>query len=125
MESILQQLIDFVKEASPVIWQAYVQQAVISGINSLIFSTMLLVGGILSLLYGKVNEKLHATEEEVTDHWGNKNKPRQDEFRDKYFGAYIVSAICYIWSTIELTMGIGHLFNPNYYAIQLMIDQFK
>lgn len=87
-------------------WEVVVRQQLIEGIQSL---AELLVAVPLLIAFVILLRKYLKMKYESGKCW--------------IFG--MLSILCLLWVLFDLESGIGHLLNPNYYALQFFIDLAK
>ena len=100
MDEAILELVDFVKVASPVVWAAARQQVTVG-----ICQGVLWIAIMLFMFVGCV--ALYKHEEEEAD----------DFF---FVGSIIVGFFMLILVLVVLTLLIGPIFNPDYYAIKAL-----
>jgi putative Mn2+ efflux pump MntP len=112
MDTLLQELIEFVKNASPTLWAIYVKQSYVEGIGSLAFFVVLLVVGVIVV---KIGLKV------------KKQKELEDSYDDNSFHWFLISiGITLVGASIVVFFSsIGYFINPEYQAIQLIIETLK
>jgi hypothetical protein len=125
MDQAIQQLIEFIKTASPVIWATLVKEAYYQGITSLVWVLVFIVLAVLAFRYGKVSQKNYELELDREDRWGDKPGPRLDEYQIKYHVSYAAVPIILFITGIILNNAILWILNPEFHAITLLINQFK
>jgi hypothetical protein len=106
MDKLLQQLIDAVKMATPVIWEALVRQVYVSTIAFGVGGVILCVFSIALAVAGK------KTDISDGDH--------SIQYAFWFFSFFFASA-----SMALFTCGVMRWLNPNYYAIQMIIDSLR
>ena len=115
IDEALRQLIEFINTASPVIWESTIRQVYVETFAKLIWMVGLAVAGFylmkLGNYFGKKKDKASYS----------------DEFE---YG--VASALAYIFSAIAITISfslmvsaITHFANPEFYAIQYLINTLK
>jgi hypothetical protein len=107
MDTLLTQLVDFIKSASPILWETLIRQV---KVESFIFSmwTLALFGiSIAFYLIGKAIEK-HDTH-------------GYDDF-EKY-SVWVFSGMSLLGAFAFMTLAISRLLNPTYYAIMMIVNQ--
>jgi hypothetical protein len=113
MDVLLQELIEFVKTASPVLWGIYIKQAYVDGIYSMIFGVALLIVGIVFTFVGLKYNKI----------------AMEDGGDGVYESGWIMLIIFGVVGAIAgIVVGcssIGNFVNPEYQAIQLIIETLK
>jgi uncharacterized membrane protein YfcA len=114
MDILLQELIEFVKTASPVLWGIYIKQAYVDGIYSVIFGVALICVGVVILLAGL---RIRKAEKEKD----------YSEFDDggAYWMAIIFGILGICAGLVVGCSSIGNFVNPEYQAIQLIIETLK
>lgn len=107
---ILSQLIDFVKTASPIIWEAYVRQVYVEIIPMTVLGTLLLIASAIMISVGKKVKKAE-----------NLDK----DFEGASFACFAFAFLLFACGMGAFSKGAAHLLNPNYYAIQMILSQIK
>lgn len=108
MEEMIVELIEFLKNASPVIWESFVRQARIEGVSYIVWSLILFA----VVFFGyRVGRDLFESDEEI-DMW----------FRFGSFAVCVGSGFLGIYYLIE---GLMWLSNPEFYAIRYMIEKLS
>ena len=103
---LLERLIDFIENASPVIWEAATKQVAVQAASHLMWATLLFVA-TLALLY--VAKKS----------W----KEREYNSNEELFVVFsILAAATGILGLVLCTHGVSLLMNPEYYAIDNLLD---
>jgi hypothetical protein len=112
MTELLQQLIDFIKAASPVVWSIYIKQVYVDAIVGVVRGIALLVASPFLAKFAKYAYKKYG--------------------EDTYSGWDFVG--CFAWSGVAASIIIGYLLitsyakgfiNPEYYAIQNILSQLR
>ncbi len=104
MNELAQELVKFIQTASPVVWDAYMRQAVLLGMTYLVTGTIFLMLSIVCSLFIR----------------GAKKAMDESKYNDGlafflvFTGTLILAAIAMFF----ITSGVLHLHNPEYYAIQ-------
>ena len=118
METALAELIDAIKLASPVIWEAAVRQALVDGMVTIIVGVILLTiaitcGITLSRMYKLYSKRYddRATYHSLVDWTGEVG-----EFF--LWTGTIIPGFVSIWM---IGFGVKEALNPNWYAIQSII----
>lgn len=112
LEQSLQDLINFIKTVSPVIWETLVRQIYNDAITCLFWA---LVCGIAAFVLFKIGKKFKKSYEKRTSYNG------EDII---YTFAYVGAWISVVLIPILISTGIRMLINPNYYAITNIIHMF-
>jgi len=115
MDEIIRELIEFLKNASPVVWGALVKQVWVTAMNYGIWFIVSL-GSSIGILYGykKQEDKVRSTQERDYDDWEV----------EKFF----VLVMAYLFAFVAigfLISAINRFINPDYYAIMSIINQLK
>jgi len=108
-EQLLQQLIDFINSASPVVWNAFVRQVYANSIVSILFGLLSLAIAIGVSLLAKRYYKIKIFKEK--NGWDAENET---------IAAYLsmtLSAIMVIATLGLIANAIKGFLNPDYYAI--------
>ena len=112
LAEILQQLIDFVKTASPLLWAILVKQAFVQGIQNSIWALLALILTIICI-WGIIKlARLCKQESEEFFGWMAVTLG--------FLGCIILGVFLY-----NFTEAIGRFINPEYYAILNIIGQIK
>jgi len=111
MNPLLQQLLDFLKTTSPLVWSVLIRQVYVNIVSNFLWA---IGAGIACVFLEKLGKKSWAKYEEEGD----------------YSDWNVVSVLSYIGSvsggviTLALVIdSIMKLINPQYYAIQLILIQ--
>ena len=104
MTELLQQLIDLLKGASPLVWAAYMKQVYVYAGQQAAWAVLLL---ILILFIVKAGDFCKKFEEDLEWFF--------------YFGAVLLGVL----SFMLITRAVGSVINPEYYAIQNIINQLR
>ena len=114
-EELVVRLVEFVESASPVVWAAARQQVMVrlfQNILGLLFFSSLIVGCVFLLRLSRRKLREAAYEDEVP-----------------WVIAIAVSVICPVFfGTIAFFCAhdiVGFLLNPDYYAIEILLELFK
>lgn len=99
IDTVLQQLIDFIQNASPVVWDALIRQAYANAYVDLFWGALLglfvpIVLIIIAIKFNDINEIY-----------------------------YFLSLVSFIAGCILATCGFKELYNPTYYAIMMILAQ--
>ena len=109
MNPLLQQLIDFLKSASPIVWSTFVRQVYTYAGADFIWVIGLSIASIFLVKLGKYGKKI--SDDESYSGW-----------EIGYIFSFIGSAIAGGVAFGLLISGIMGLINPQYYAIQLILS---
>jgi hypothetical protein len=104
---LLQQLIDLVKEASPVIWGAYIKQVYVYTAQKIVGFLVLFITGLQLYKQGKKDYEINKGEYESVY-----------EYYFAGFGLAMFIAFCLFISAISV-------INPEYQAIQMIVESLK
>lgn len=110
MTELLQELIEFLREASPMVWEAMVRQVYVEAAQNAIWtiaSIVLMVWGYLTYMRGYT---MHEEDEESDGEW------------IQFIGGLIL-ALGFVFTIITGFEAVVRLVNPNYYAIKLILEQ--
>jgi hypothetical protein len=110
---LIRKIVEFVEEASPIIWAAVQRQVAVTVVLDLIWAALFLALTI-GLVYGCIRCR---------------NKYLEDTYRND---AYSMSAIFLVLGAAVTTFmfvflfnnALSHLLNPDYHAIKILIDLF-
>ena len=110
-EEILRKLVEFIENASPVIWAAASRQVAVNAIRTILAAIVFLVATlVLARLAAYCNKRYHEDERESED-W-NVGRWTSITLGLVFFVIFLILAIGVI----------GPLVNPDYYAIQVLIN---
>jgi len=113
MDSALQELIEFVKSASPVIWQALYKQVYVEALSFLIWAIGLAFVAIMLVRFAKFANSKKVQEEEYgkyTD-WGVVS-----------YASYVSASIVGLIAFALLVSAIKWASNPEFYAIRFILE---
>lgn len=110
IDNVLQELIDFLKTASPLIWEALYKQVYVIAWAKLAWVTGLAISAVTSVILAKWAHRKN--EEDSLDSWDG-----LEAF------AYILTGVIVIISFSLLVGAAMRFANPNYYAIRLILQQ--
>jgi hypothetical protein len=110
MTELLQQLVEFIKDASPYVWNLLIKQEYINAYANLIWTGILLLVCIIGIIIG-------------TKMWKLGNKENDDDWYSASFAFFIFSIISGVVGLAILTPAIKILLNPEYYAIIHIIEK--
>lgn len=126
MEEALQKLIEFVENASPVIWQALVKQAYVDAVGQLLGAIFF---GFMALQLFKVAKgRLKRVAEMKGANADPKSYDLYSDMDSQYFmyaGSTVGWVLSFVITLSNIYAAIGRFINPNYYAIQMILEQFK
>ena len=112
MEEVLGKLIEFLQEASPLIWQTLLRQVYLSAVGGVIFTTVCVV--IATICFYKASVYKKGSDDVFTnDNWSN-----------HYLLFVLLSSaaiILYLVATFSAYQVAMRFINPEYYAIQLIL----
>jgi lipoprotein signal peptidase len=112
MDKVLQELIEFMKSASPVIWQALYKQVYIEAAASFLWAIGL---AVLAVVFVRVAK------------WAMAKKEEDDGYSDweiVYGFCYILSCATGIVAFSLLVSAIKWIANPEFYAIRFILQSF-
>jgi hypothetical protein len=135
MDTALLELLQLVKEMSPVVWEAAYKQNLMFGIGNLLMGTIILMLAIwaviwLGTLY-KANNKyrLEVSSWEGTDwkerqHITRPASPAIVKHKDEIteYMAWGMASFFSVWGGLVLFYGIMYLTNPVYWTIHLLLN---
>ena len=104
MTELLQQLIDLLKGASPLVWAAYMKQVYVTAGQSAAWAILLLIAIPFIAKVGNSLKKL-------------------DEGWEWFF--YFGAAFLGVMTLMLITSAISSVINPEYYVIQNIIKQLR
>ena len=115
MDTTMQELINFLKEASPQAWAILLKQVYVEAYSLLIWIVVLLVIGITlnKLVFYLYNKKLEL----------DKDNPYQDDFDGMIVGVVsgIFSITAYIITIGLLIDFVQRLYNPEFFVIKYIL----
>lgn len=122
MEDLLRELIEFVKSASPMIWETFRRQVQVE-IFQLVFWTVVLLA--VSLVCTRLAYKT-----------ATNIKTAKEENKDRFYRSDVDEVMILMFSltasVAALTIGlmnisdaISRIINPDFYTIQLILEQLK
>jgi hypothetical protein len=121
--TILNQLIEFIKNASPLIWGIYLKQVYVNNFTTL-FIGLIFAGAIFPLYkaynWGKNSIATH--EKEEADRFGRSHYITSSAEDFALWGSAITIGIFAIVAIICIISGIVPFLNPEYYAIKLILS---
>jgi hypothetical protein len=109
MDTLLTQLIDFIKSASPLIWEAFTKQVYAEALSKLTGALLALTLSIVAIIIG--NKVHHAK--------------CNEEFVGLEYFIWLVSVVFAIMFIALLSTVAMRFYNPNFYAIQMILEQLK
>src|SRR3972149_1229769 len=110
-EELLQKLIDLVTNVAPQLWEIGVRQALVEGGKSILISVICL---LVLFVCTKMGMDVLADKEYVDDETGV-----------LALVLFAVALLCLIIGGSEFFQGISYLLNPQYYAIEILLDLVK
>jgi len=102
MTEVFQQIMEFVKEASSVVWGVYRAQVFVQALQLSIWGWFAVIVFVFT----------------------NEYRKRTSDRENKFWAAVLEVVLAFI-IVFVLACVIGQLMNPDYYAIQLLISTFK
>ncbi len=109
MNEVLQQLLDFVKSASPQVWATLVRQVYVDAIMDIVWAVILIAAAVFLYLLAK---RCRAEQEE-TDSFSS------DEAWDMAaISSYVGMGFCVLLTLVMLTAAMPRFANPEFYAIR-------
>lgn len=120
IDQVLQKLIEFLENASPLVWNTLIKQVYVEAFSTIAWAILLIFFCIAALV---VAQKLKIEgDKEIT-------KGRYDEDNNPYFGmvwaSRLASLILGIVSFSFVITAIQYIINPEYYAIQMIIKSIS
>lgn len=117
MTELLQQLINFIKEASPVVWDTFIKQVYVEAGQALIWTVVLVISTVLLIKCGNYcRHKYNDVDEE-------------DYLFGQYlFGqwmSYAFAIFASLYSVTLITSAVSQFINPEYYAIQMIVGMLE
>lgn len=119
METLLQKLIDLVQQTAPELWRIALRQITVQQYQNLIGFILLLVFIVCAVLMAV---KLHKWRKIKTDKSGRADTSVEDLGMTFISIAVLLALISEFYS---LMYYIGTLINPEYYAIQVLLQMVK
>ena len=111
MDTLLQELIVFLQDASPLIWSALMKQVYANAVECLFFCVVCLAIAVLLFRLHKYGAKMKE-EESYNSDWET----------PYYLGTMLGYAFIFI-ALVLFVSAIKPFYNPEYYAIQLLLSQ--
>ena len=108
MDTLLQELIVFLKEASPVVWEALMKQVYAIGVGRIVWSLL-----ALAFIFGLIKFAKYATKKAENDR----------DWKDSDVFLYCIAAMFFIAFVAMAMSAIMQFYNPEYYAIKLILSQ--
>jgi len=120
MDEVINELIEFLKNASPFVWQTLVKQVYVEQYTKLLWVIFFIVVVAICLgVYKKAdNNKKLIIEKEGTPHW-TPDTETQDTIRGV---SLFVAAGCSVAAFAISTTIFACLMNPEFYAIRYVIE---
>lgn len=116
MEELLTQLIDFVKDASPQLWDVLIKQVYSNAVVQLVVGILLLIIGIVGVTW-------------IVRLYRISNDRENDNYGNDYVLLYPFIAtgvfVCFFVALIFIPGGLQQFYNPEYYAITDIINSLK
>lgn len=106
MTELLQQLVEFIKDASPYVWNLLIKQEYINAYANLIWTGILLILCIIGVIIGIKMWKL-----------GDEEKDDDSSWYGASLTSFVISVITGVIGLVILTPAVKILLNPEYYAI--------
>lgn len=100
----LDDAISMVKSVAPEVWRILVTQAISEGWQAVCWCALFLLTGIFLFIKGAI--------------W-YRNRPSEEV----HIAYYTIGTIVFLIAIIILSMNIGKLFNPEYYAMQSLLGR--
>jgi hypothetical protein len=117
-DQVLQKLIEFLQNASPLVWHIFIKQVYIDAATNIVLAIILLVPFVVLVRGG--NRARIMLKQEQTDRSTNESA---DHWEGMAWAYYLSSAFPGIASFILFTTAIGYLINPEYYVIQMILSK--
>lgn len=116
MEELLKELIEFVRSASPMVWETFQRQVYVAAAYSVVWGVIALVFSIALLWLAR--------------YWYNKRQQISDRFDrlDYSTGMWLsaVFGVALLAGSLAFFMdAAAHYMNPNYYTIQLILGNLQ
>ena len=138
MDNALLELLELVKQSSPLVWESAMRQNTLYGIGNIILGGLLLVICLLLIrflvrLYTagyKYEAEVLAWESIPYNSRSNMSRPAKPnilQFKDEptEWVVWIFTFITAIWSLSVLFNGVMYVTNPIYWTIKLLISNVK
>jgi len=110
MDEILMELVEFLKNASPVVWSALIRQVYVEAFSKIAWGI-----GLAALCYISVKTTKYAY-----------NKTKDDSYSMWELGGIflaILSVVVGIWSFENFVEAVKWFANPDFYAIRFILQQ--
>ena len=106
MDNALQELVEFVKSASPVIWEIFIKQVYVHALSLLLWASGMILVAVFLVRVGK---------------WATKENPYGDW--DFWIGLSYVFAFVFGFGAFAcLIQAIACIINPEFYAIRFLLS---
>jgi len=120
MEETLRSLVEFVKTASPLVWDAVLRQVYVTAVTNFIWLLALVVGLVVLVKISLHCRRNYVVAEAYTlDGWDRSDWATTMAIT---MGGAVIVIVAIL---IGLTETISRLLNPNYYAIQMILQNLK
>jgi hypothetical protein len=123
MTEILQKLIDLVQQSAPALWAIARKQVIAFNVQDIILSIIFLVGIMATAKYVMPIYKWGFTGER--NDWGSLKNDHSIEVSLLLGLFFIYDAICIPTVIINIGNIIMRFINPDYYAIQILLNLVK
>lgn len=121
MDELLRELIEFVQQASPMIWETLVRQVYVQAMQSAVWSVFwLLLVGVSVKALAWFNRRDHDGDLVMVDEYGT-NAEHALGVVFSIFTA-LVASVLFFYCVVDF---VSRLANPDYYAIQLILEQLR
>lgn len=116
MDELLKELIEFIKSASPMVWETFQRQVYVAAAYSIVWGVIALVSGIALLWLAR--------------YWYNKKQQISDHYDrlDYSMGTWlsVILGVSILAGSLAFFMdAAAHYMNPNYYTIQLILGNLQ
>ncbi len=109
MDEILIQLIQFVKNASPLVWQALIKQAYIDGIGAVILAVILTTVGFDVVGFARAAKEVESEDNAV-----------HKTYSFTFFLSIVASAL-FAFAGCAISWGVRTIINPEFYVIEYVL----
>ena len=120
MEEILQQLIDFVREASPEVWRVLLRQVYVDACTDLLW--LLMIAVLVYIVYRLGRRAERASLDEKGEYNERYSSSSQDSNRIAMYACYVIAGILAIVIPVLLTSALRAFLNPEYYAVMNIVN---
>lgn len=110
MEQVLQELIEFVKSASPLVWETLYRQVYVEALGVFLWVIGLVVAIVTLIRLAK---------------WSKQQEDEDTDWEGFDITLYVASALIGVFAFGLLISVVKYIANPNYYAIKLILENIN